>query len=198
MVFGPAGVSRLPFPGLWAGEFLRSGLSDRHVPDGPRSWKDWRELPAAHMQRILQHISPGNAAHQSLWGCGVTQICLLLSWGTRAPLPSTCRRFSWTLWHTGLSPWYCQTWTSSPFWFRTTKEGRGFISVWCWSPFLWTVSMEGCENVSTPTPLQSKQGFVFFFKVHFASSHQRWVPELATQRASVFPLELNGNWQRLL
>lgn len=37
--------------------------------------------------------------------------------------------FSWTLWHTGLSPWYYLTWTWSRFWFHTTKGGRGFILV---------------------------------------------------------------------
>lgn len=112
-----AGVGCLPFPGLWASEFLRPGLSDRHVPDGPRSWKDWRELPAAHMQRILQHISSGMQLFQPVGLCrredGIwkwpgslnstrlaklscwsliflngSQICLLLVVVTRVLLPS--------------------------------------------------------------------------------------------------------------
>lgn len=62
-----AGVGCVPLSGIRASEFLCPGLSDWHVPDGPGSWKDWRELSAAHMQRILQHIPSGMKAFEPVY-----------------------------------------------------------------------------------------------------------------------------------
>ena len=58
-MFCSAGVSDIPRTGLWADEFLRLGLSDRHVPDRPRAGKDWRVVPASHLQGLLQHLPSG-------------------------------------------------------------------------------------------------------------------------------------------
>lgn len=58
-MFRTAGVSGVPRSGLWASEFLRLGFSNRHVPDSPGAGKDWRDIPAAHVQGILQHLPSG-------------------------------------------------------------------------------------------------------------------------------------------
>lgn len=54
-----AGVCGLPLSGLRAGEFLRLGFSNRDVSDSPRAGKDRRDLPAAHVQGILQYLPSG-------------------------------------------------------------------------------------------------------------------------------------------
>lgn len=64
VTFCPEGVSGLPLSGLWASELLRLGFSNRHVPDSPRTGEDWRDLPAANMQEILQHLPSSMALPQ--------------------------------------------------------------------------------------------------------------------------------------
>lgn len=61
-----AGVGGVPLSWLWASEFLCPWLSDWHVSDSPRAGKDWRELPAAHMQGILQYLPSGMQLFRTL------------------------------------------------------------------------------------------------------------------------------------